>query len=216
MTRSRQKSPPSTPTSPTRLDETLQGVEADPTERFERMEDQFAGAMIITVPPGADPSDLSVTQPLPKLHADDFDEDFIRTREMPKPDEDWLQEMLESGEQAKARARMPSKPGKDTTGLFPHPAAGSRTPPRSPSRVDISAAAPQDESDARIRSAYAKYAALCKKHGQPVVGEEEFVRRLSGRLDHLSTRYPRERIEFRPIVDGGAVRVRVLMRRGKR
>jgi hypothetical protein len=214
MTRSRQKSPPSTPAAPKRLDETLQGIEPDPTERFERMEDQFAGAMIITVPPGADPSDLSVTQPLPKLHSDDFDEDFIRTREMPKPDADWLQEMLESGEQAKPR--MPSKPGKDTTGLFPHPAAGSRTPQRSPSRVDISAAASQDEADARIRSAYAKYAVLCKKHGQPVVGEEEFVRRLIGRLDHLSKRYPRERIEFRPIVDGGAVRVRVLMRRGKR
>jgi hypothetical protein len=198
------------------LDDALQGGEPDPTERFERMEDQFAGPMIITVPPGADPSDLSVTQPLPKVDADDFDEDFIRTREMPKPDEDWLQEMLESGEQAKARARMPSRPGKDTTGLFPHPAAGPRTHQRSPSRVDNSGAGSQVEVDARIRSAYAKYAALCEKHGQPVVGEEEFALRLSGRLDHLSKRYPRERIEFRPIVDRGAVRVRVLMRRGKR
>ncbi len=214
MTRSRQKSPPSAPTSSKRLDETVQGSEPDPTERFERMEDQFAGAMIITVPPGAEPSDLSVTQPLPKLHTDDFDEDFIRTREMPKPDEDWLQEMLESGEQSKARARMPSKPGKETTGLFPHPAAGAR-PQRSPSRVDVSLAGAQGEQG-RIRAAYAKYGALCKKHGQPVVGEEEFVRRLSDRLDHLSERYPRDQIEFRPIVDGGAVRVRVLMRRGKR
>jgi hypothetical protein len=196
-------------------------LDVDPTERFRRTEDEIApedaGPMILSVPPGAEPSDLALTQPLPKASDNDFDEDLIRTREMPMADDDWLQEMLESGERAETRPRIPSRPGKEITGLFPHPAATTRTAAvakRSPSQEDLPPAripTPPADTDARIRTAYRQYFAMCQKHAQAVVGEEAFAQRLRDRLAKLEERYPRGKIEFRPVVDEGVVRVRVLL-----
>lgn len=225
MTRSTRRKTPKTP-APRPTQRAMEPeLDVDPTERFKRTEDEIApddaGPMILSVPPGAEPSDLALTQPLPKASIDDFDEDLIRTREMPMADDDWLQEMLESGERAETRARMPSKPGKETTGLFPHPATTARTAAmakRSPSQEDLPPATirtPNEETEVRIRAAYRQYFAMCQKHAQAVVGEEAFAQRLRDRLAKLGERYPRDKIEFRPVVDEGVVRVRVLLARKK-
>lgn len=225
MTRSTRRKTPKPPAPRPNQRAVEPELDVDPTERFKRTEDEIApedaGPMLLSVPPGAEPSDLALTQSLPRASADDFDEDLIRTREMPMAGDDWLQEMLESGEQSQGRARMPSKPGKEITGLFPHPATIARpasTPKRSPSQEDLPPATTRtlnEDVDVRIRAAYRQYFAMCQKNAQAVVGEEAFAQRLRDRLAKLEERYPRGKIEFRPVVDDGVVRVRVLLARKK-
>ncbi|MFW5741198.1 MAG: PIG-L family deacetylase [Myxococcota bacterium] len=141
----------------------------------------------------------------------------IRTHEMPMADDAWMQEILEPNEEQAPRARMPSRPEREGSGHFPHPALVPRSTPatrRSPSSKDLPPATqrtPLDETQARIREAYHLYFALCRKHAQAVVGEETFAQRLHDRLAKLTERYPREKIVFRPVVENGTVRVRVLL-----
>lgn len=225
----RRKDPPNSQPRRRQRGEPRQAPErdADPTERFVRADERLsltpgeAGAMVVSVPPDADPSDFAMTQPLPRANAEDFDEDLIRTREMPATGDDWLEEMLDSGEQGGVREKMPSRPGRETTGLFPHPASGKRTSAarRSPSQADLppaSSKTPHDDTEARIADAYRQYYALCKEHAQAVVGEAGFAERLRERLARLAEKYPRNKIEFRPVVDDGVVRVRVLLARKRK
>lgn len=222
MTRSSRRKPPSDKPRPGTVPVQVAEGEADATERFSRegfFDESTDGPMILTVPPDADEADLALTQPLPKIDADEYDEDLIRTHELPMADDAWVQEMLESGEQEAPRGRMPSRPGRETTGLFPHPALAPRPAPvprRTPSSDDLpppTVREPLDVTDERIREAYREYFALCRELAQAVVGEETFAKRLRGRLTKLAERYPREKIVFRPVVEKGVVRVRVLLAR---
>lgn len=111
---------------------------------------------------------------------------------------------------------MPSRPGKESTGVFPHPALASRAavrPKLSSSSDHLPPATertPADDTDTRIRVAYLKYVELCRQESQPMVGEEKFSQRLRTRLAKLAERYPKDRVVFQPLVDDGVVRVRVL------
>lgn len=207
-------------------DESFQNAEGevDATERFsheESVEGDEDAPMILSVPPDADEADLALTQPLPRVEADGFDEELIRTRELPMADDAWLQEMLDAGEQSATRARLRSRSGKDSTGQFPHPALTPRPPTlpsRSPSSDDLppwKMRTPEDDTATRIHEAYLQYFALCQKHAQAVVGEEVFTQRLRGRLLKLGELYPQKEIVFRPVVENGNVRVRVLLARKK-
>lgn len=196
-TGSKRKAPRPSTTPRGRVETVLEDV--DPTERFERTQDD-AGFMILAVPEG-EPTDLDRTQPMRRACLEDFDEDLISTREMPASDEDGVA----------VRQRMPSKPGKEK-GRFPHPAAGPRVATQArPRHVPAVSNQAEDDVERRLHTAYEKYLALCKKHAQATVGEGTFTGRLRARLDRLSEVHDRGSIEFRPILVGGAVRVRVLL-----
>lgn len=190
--------------------------EPDPTERFSRTP-EFVDehAEIEVLPPSevgvpvmeTEISDLALTQPLPRADVDDYDEEMIRTRELPVADDDWLQD-LEVSDELPVRQRLPSRPGKETTGMFPHPAAAraAEAPPtvRTPQR---------DEAADRISAAYSRYYELCKARAQAVVGKDAFEKRLRERWERARKKYPGGNIDFRAVVENGTVRVRVVLTR---
>ncbi len=200
MTGSKRKAPRPSATSRERVEMFLEDV--DPTERFERTEGD-AGFTVLEVQ--GDPTELDRTQPMPRARLEDFDEDLISTREMPARHEAGVA----------MRQRMPSKPGKET-GLFPHPAAGTRTAQARPRQVPSASKPAQEDVDHRLHAVYEKYLVLCKKHAQATVGEATFTGRLRARLDHLSEVHDRGAIEFRPVLVDGAVRVRVFLSPGRK